>query len=107
MRNLILLFFLVFVNLAGFAQITINLPLTRSVFQRDNNNASTIYISGIYEDLIEKIEARLVPVKVGQGVATDWIIVSEKCQALFHFCVALNTDLLNVFEYHIFLGKSF
>jgi hypothetical protein len=80
MRNLILLFFLVFVNLAGFAQITINLPLTRSVFQRDNNNTSSIYISGIYEDVIEKVEARLLPVKVGQGVATDWTTITDKPQ---------------------------
>jgi hypothetical protein len=80
MRNLILLFFLVFVNLAGIAQITINLPLTRSVFQRDYNNTSSIYVSGIYEDAIEKVEARLLPVKVGQGVATDWNPITDKPQ---------------------------
>lgn len=80
MRNLVLSFSLLFVNLAGFAQITINLPLTRSVFQRDNNNTSSIYISGVYEDVVEKVEARLVPVKVGQGVATDWATVTNKPQ---------------------------
>lgn len=80
MRNLILLFSLLFFNLVGFAQITINLPLTRSVFQRDNNNTSSIYISGNYEDAIEKIEARLLPVKVGQGVATDWTLIIDKPQ---------------------------
>lgn len=80
MRNLVLFVVLLFVNLAGFAQITISLPLSRSVFQRDNNNASTIYVSGIYEDIIEKIEARLIPVKAGQGVATDWTIVADKPQ---------------------------
>lgn len=80
MRNLVLFIVLLAVNLAGFAQITINLPLTRSVFQRDNNNTSNIYISGIYEDALEKVEARLIPVKVGQGVATDWVIVANKLQ---------------------------
>jgi len=80
MRNLILLFSLLFFNLVGFAQITINLPLTRSVFQRDNNNTSSIYISGNYEDAIEKIEARLLPVKVGQGIATDWAPIINKPQ---------------------------
>lgn len=80
MRSPVLFIVLLLVNFAGFAQITINLPLSRSVFQRDNNNASTIYISGIYEDVIEKIEARLVPVKTGQGVATDWTIVTDKPQ---------------------------
>lgn len=80
MRSLILFFVLLFVNFAGFAQITVKLPLSRSVFQRDNNNTSNIYISGIYEDVIEKIEARLIPVIVGQGVATDWAILADKPQ---------------------------
>ncbi|MDZ7933936.1 MAG: T9SS type A sorting domain-containing protein [Emticicia sp.] len=80
MRSLVLFIVLIFFNLTGFAQITINLPLSRSVFQRDNNNASTIYISGIYENTLEKVEARLVPVKIGQGLATDWTIVADKPQ---------------------------
>ncbi len=80
MRNLVLFFFLSLVNIAGFSQITINLPLTRSVFQRDNNNTSNIYISGIYEGTIDKVEARIIPVKVGQGIATDWAVVSDKPQ---------------------------
>lgn len=80
MRSPILFVVLLFVNFAGFAQITINLPLSRSVFQRDNNNASTVYLSGTYEDDFEKIEARLVPVKTGQGVATDWTVVTDKPQ---------------------------
>ncbi len=80
MRSRVLFFVLLFVNFAGFAQITVNLPLSRSVFQRDNNNTSNIYISGIYEDVIEKIEARLIPVIAGQGVATDWTTVVDKPQ---------------------------
>ncbi len=80
MRNLFLMFSLVFFNLAGFAQIKINLPLTRSVFQRDNNNSSSVYISGNYEDAVEKIEARLFPVQEGQGVATEWTLISDKPQ---------------------------
>lgn len=62
----------------SFSQITINLPLSRSVFQRDNKNSSTIYISGNYDDVLEKIEARLVPIKQGQGTATDWSILTDK-----------------------------
>lgn len=80
MRSPVLFIVLLVVNFAGFAQITINLPLSRSVFQRDNNNASTIYISGVYENTLEKVEARLVPIKVGQGLATDWTIVADKPQ---------------------------
>lgn len=80
MRNLVLFIFLLFVNVVGFSQITINLPLSRSVFQRDNNNSSNIYVSGVYEDAVDKIEARLLPVKEGQGTATDWTLVVDKPQ---------------------------
>lgn len=80
MRNLVLFVVLLFVNFAGFAQITIHLPLSRSVFQRDNNNTSTIYLSGTSEETLEKIEARLTPIKMGQGVATSWVTVSDKTQ---------------------------
>lgn len=80
MRNLVLSVVFLFVNFAGFAQITIHLPLSRSVFQRDNNNTSTIYLSGTSEEVLEKVEARLTPIKAGQGVATDWALVSDKFQ---------------------------
>jgi hypothetical protein len=80
MRNLVLFFVLLFVNVSGFSQITINLPLSRSVFQRDNNNTSAIHVSGVYQDTLEKIEARLVPIKEGQGTATDWVVLVDKPQ---------------------------
>ena len=80
MRSSVLFFILLFVNVAGFSQITINLPLSRSVFQRDNKNASTVYVSGVYEDMLERIEARLVPIKQGQGTATDWRLLVDKPQ---------------------------
>ncbi|AFK02041.1 protein of unknown function DUF303 acetylesterase [Emticicia oligotrophica DSM 17448] len=78
MRELVLFFSLLFININGYSQITINLPLSRSVFQRDKNNSSIIFITGQYEDVVERIEARLVPIKTGQGVATDWTIIADK-----------------------------
>lgn len=80
MRNLVLFIVLLFINVVGFSQITINLPLSRSVFQRDNNNASSIYISGVYENELERIEARLLPIKEGQGTPTDWEVIVDKPQ---------------------------
>jgi hypothetical protein len=79
MRNPSIIFLLLLITSSSFSQITINLPLSRSVFQRDNNNASIIYISGNYDDdVLEKIEARLVPIKQGQGTTTDWAILTDK-----------------------------
>ncbi len=78
MRSTSITFLLLLIVFSSFSQITINLPLSRSVFQRDNNNASLIYVSGNYNGVIEKIEARLVPIKQGQGTATDWLLIADK-----------------------------
>lgn len=78
MRNPSITVLLLFISFSSFSQITINLPLSRSVFQRDNKNSSTIYISGNYDDALEKIEARLVPIKQGQGATTEWTILADK-----------------------------
>ena len=78
MRNPSISLLLLLITFSSFSQITINLPLSRSVFQRDNKNSSTIYISGNYEGVLEKIEARLVPIKQGQGTATDWATIIDK-----------------------------
>ena len=78
MRNPSISLLLLLITFSSFSQITINLPLSRSVFQRDNKNSSTIYISGNYEGILEKIEARLVPIKQGQGTATDWATIIDK-----------------------------
>lgn len=78
MRSLVL-FFVFFINTtAVFSQITINLPLSRSVFQRDNNNSSTIHISGNFSGILDRLEARLVPVNEGQGTATEWTVIVNK-----------------------------
>jgi hypothetical protein len=45
------------------AQLSIQFPTERSVFQRDLNNTGTIYISGIIDQQVDKIEARLLEYK--------------------------------------------
>jgi hypothetical protein len=78
MRSQSITLFLLLIAFSCFSQITINLPLSRSVFQRDNNNTSSIYISGNFDSVLEKIEARLVPIQQGQGTTTDWTVITDK-----------------------------
>ncbi|GAB3329627.1 hypothetical protein GCM10027299_33300 [Larkinella ripae] len=54
------------------AQLKITYPASRAVFQRDQSDNSTIYISGTYAQPITRVEARLVKMSDGQGVDTDW-----------------------------------
>ena len=83
MRNPSITIILLLIAFSSFSQITIDLPLSRSVFQRDNKNTSTIYVSGNYNEALvggipQKIEARLVPIKQGEGITTDWILITDK-----------------------------
>lgn len=64
-----------------FAQISLSFPTNRIVFQRNNDNFGYINILGNYTQSLDKIEARLTPVLVGQGIATDWVLVQEKPKA--------------------------
>jgi len=67
-----------FSGYACYSQIKITLPVSRSVFQRDKQNNADIYVSGSFEGVLEKVEARLIPIKAGQGTLTDWITISVK-----------------------------
>ncbi|GAB3511928.1 sialate O-acetylesterase [Emticicia fontis] len=53
-------------------------PLERSVFQRNNQNTALVNVSGNFDGELDKIEARLVPVKPDQGVLTNWITIATK-----------------------------
>jgi hypothetical protein len=57
---------------AANAQIKITSPADRSVYQRDITGQTTISVSGTYSEPIDKVEARVVPVIPGQGIATNW-----------------------------------
>jgi Secretion system C-terminal sorting domain len=59
------------------AQIKITFPVERAVFQRNNANQASISIGGYYTQAVDRIEARLVPVVVGQGQATDWTTIES------------------------------
>ncbi|MFC0185897.1 sialate O-acetylesterase [Pseudarcicella hirudinis] len=49
--------------------------MSRQIFQRDANNQAIITIAGSYGKPIDKVEARFVPVKQGQGTDTDWQVI--------------------------------
>lgn len=63
-----------------FAEIRIDFPANRAVFQRDKNNTATIYISGMYTKVIDRVEARLVTVDGYQGSSTDWKTIQSNVQ---------------------------
>jgi hypothetical protein len=78
MRSLSLIAIFLTLTSACFSQIQIRFPLERSVFQRNNQNTSLVNISGNFDGELDKVEARLVPVKPDQGVLTGWITIATK-----------------------------
>lgn len=52
--------------------VKITYPETRAVYQRNNDQTSTIYVSGSYYQPIDSVQARLVTEVSGQGIDTDW-----------------------------------
>lgn len=68
-----------------FSQITITFPATRAVFQRDNEDKTTVYIGGYADQCMDRIEARFVPRAEGQGTPApadkDWEIIQTSPQA--------------------------
>ncbi|CCH55036.1 conserved repeat domain protein [Fibrisoma limi BUZ 3] len=56
-----------------FAQLIITNPVQRMVFQRNQANQATIIVTGTAPPAATLIEARLVPLVVGQGQPTNWV----------------------------------
>ena len=70
----LLLFFFSFQSIA---QLEITFPVSRVVFQRNNQNVSTFSVSGYTQNPLDKVEARLVPVVAGQGTETAWTLIAD------------------------------
>lgn len=60
--------------------ISITYPGTRAVFQRDNSNATTLYISGNYRQPTDSVQVRLVAQVANQGINTDWQTIQRNPQ---------------------------
>ncbi len=68
-----ILFFFCFIFLEGLAQIQISYPLNRMVFQRNASNNATIAITGQYQQIIDRVEARVVSIQGGSTTAWQTI----------------------------------
>ncbi|MBE9466199.1 T9SS type A sorting domain-containing protein [Dyadobacter subterraneus] len=60
------------------AQISIEYPSSRAIFQRDKFNSATIYIAGSYTQIIDRVEARLVA--INGGSSTNWTPIQSNLQ---------------------------
>ncbi|MVM33271.1 hypothetical protein GO755_24740 [Spirosoma sp. HMF4905] len=69
-------FFLCLVPYLLQAQFIINSPMTRSVIQRNAANRAQLTIAGKAPGTAATIEARLIPMVVGQGTPSDWTLVA-------------------------------
>jgi len=61
---------------SGLAQIVINFPSSRSVFQRSLDNKATLHINGYITQAMSRLEARLVA-RNNQGTSTDWTVLDD------------------------------
>lgn len=76
-----LLFCLVLISITAFdllAQISIDYPANRIVFQRDQNNSATVYIAGSYSQVIDRVEAKLTA--LNGGTSTNWTTIQSGAQ---------------------------
>lgn len=62
------------VHTITFAQITLSFPVNRAVFQRNSSNTGMIPIAGTFQTRVERIDARLIPVKGGNAI--DWVTIA-------------------------------
>ncbi|MBC8153485.1 MAG: T9SS type A sorting domain-containing protein [Bacteroidetes bacterium] len=58
--------------------IRITYPESRAVFQRENDNTSTIYLSGSCYQPVDSVQARVQAEVTGQGFNTDWVTIQRK-----------------------------
>lgn len=58
------------------AQLTITSPVTRMVFQRSQANQASILVTGTAPATTTTIDARFVPLAIGQGSVTAWTSLS-------------------------------
>ena len=57
--------------------LKITYPESRAIFQRENDNTSTIYLSGSLYQLVDSVQARVQVEEVGQGLNTNWVTIQR------------------------------
>lgn len=66
-----------FILFDTFSQIQITFPVSRIVFQRNNNNQANVNITGSYFQKLDRIDARAFPVSPGQGQEVGWTTIQD------------------------------
>nr|WP_240625852.1 T9SS type A sorting domain-containing protein [Spirosoma pollinicola] len=57
--------------------LKITYPESRAIFQRENDNTSTIYFSGSLYQPVDSVQARLQAEEAGQGTNTNWLTIQK------------------------------
>ncbi|GAB4015409.1 T9SS type A sorting domain-containing protein [Spirosoma koreense] len=60
--------------------LKITYPESRAIFQRENDNTSTIYVSGSIYQPTDSVQARVQAEENGQGLNTDWFTIQKNPQ---------------------------
>ncbi len=60
--------------------LKITYPESRAIFQRENDNTSTIYLSGSLYQPVDSVQARVQIEETGQGLNTNWITIQRNPQ---------------------------
>ena len=60
--------------------IKITYPESRAIFQRENDNTSTIYLSGSLYQPTDSVQARVQVEENGQGLNGDWVTIQRNPQ---------------------------
>ncbi|MEZ0487389.1 sialate O-acetylesterase [Fibrella aquatica] len=60
--------------------IKITYPESRAVFQRDNDNTTTLSLSGSYYQPVDSLQVRLLAEVAGQGINTPWRTFQRSAQ---------------------------
>ncbi|ADB41072.1 sialate O-acetylesterase [Spirosoma linguale] len=60
--------------------LKITYPESRAIFQRENDNTSTIYLSGSLYQPVDSVQARLQVEVAGQGLNTNWVTIQRNPQ---------------------------
>ncbi|WP_435355763.1 T9SS type A sorting domain-containing protein [Emticicia sp. SJ17W-69] len=95
-RNWIVLL-LCIISIETYSQIQITFPVSRIVFQRNNQNQANVNIAGSYFQILDRIDARAVPVYAGQGSGTDWITIQNSLTSgIFNGSLLLNGGWYNI-----------
>ncbi len=69
----IFIYFHLFLISKIFGQITVSLPVDRTVLQRNSSNQATVYIAGTYSQYIDRVEARFNVLNGGNGIGWQTI----------------------------------